>query len=389
MRISPFHIDIPESEIQDLVSRIQKTRWPDEAPRADWSYGADLSYLKELVSYWEHGFDWRAQEERLNEMPNFLCRLKSGGEELDVHFVRHKGRGPAPLPLILSHGWPGCFAELLQLVPLLTDPVAHGAEEKDAFDVVIPSLPGFGFSDAPQRPDFEVDRIGSLWVDLMSALGYEKFGAHGGDWGAHVSLRLGRNHPERLIGIHVNYIPGAWRPYIGPGEQPLSEEELASIRYRERWEADFGGYARIQSTRPQTLAYALQDSPVGLAAWILDLFYFCSGCNANIEETFSKDDLLTVISLYWFTKTIGTSMRLYREVRNSPPLSWEPEARIKVPCGIIRFPAEIALQPRELAERFMNVVHWKVMPKGGHFAAIEQPEALVADIREFFRPLRT
>jgi pimeloyl-ACP methyl ester carboxylesterase len=277
---------------------------------------------------------------------------------------------------------------MYKMIPLLTNPAAHGGDERDAFDVVIPSLPGFGYSSAPEKPGCDIETIGELWGALMNGLGYERFGAHGGDWGAHVTLGMGRIFPGHLIGLHVNYVPGAWRPFVGKDDPPLAESEVSSIRDRERWESESGAYAHVHSTRPQTVAYALTDSPVGLASWMLDLFRGISDCGGRADNAISKDEMLTIISIYWFTRSIASSIRLYREVRNGRQFTWEPEKRIVVPCGIARFPVEIARQPRALVERFMNVVHWTDMPSGGHFAPLEEPELLAEDLRTFFRPLR-
>jgi pimeloyl-ACP methyl ester carboxylesterase len=383
MDIQPFTVQIPEAELADLQTRLARTRWPDEIAGADWEYGTSLAYLHDLVRYWQEHFDWRAQERAINAFAHF--RAAVGG--LGIHFIHQRGTGPAPLPLIITHGWPGSFVEMHNILPLLSDPARHGADARDAFDVVIPSLPGYGFSDRPSERGMNPFRIAEVWVELMAGLGYQRFGAQGGDWGASVATCLGFAHADAVVGIHLNYIPGSYTPYLGPGARELSAAEQVFVQDRERWAQTEGGYGQIQRTKPQTLAYSLNDSPAGLAAWIVEKFRAWSDCDGEVERRFTKDELLTNIAIYWFSQTIGSSMRLYYEGRQRP-LQFEQGQHIQVPCGLARLPKEVPMPPREWIERCYNLQHWSELPRGGHFAAMEEPELLAQDIRAFFRPLR-
>ena len=291
------------------------------------------------------------------------------------------------MPLVITHGWPGSFLEMLEILPRLADPGRHGGDPADAFDVVVPSLPGYGFSDRPAEAGCNTFRIAALWAALMEGLGYRRFGAQGGDWGASVTTLLGLLHADRTAGIHLNYIPGSYRPWSGPGSAPLTGAEAQFVKDADRWYENEGGYAHLQKTRPQTLAFGLNDSPAGLAAWILEKFRDWSDCGGDLESRFDRDDLLTHVSLYWFTQTIHSSCRLYHESAQRP-LHFRQDERIAVPCGVARFPLEAPSPPREWVERVYDVRRWTEMTAGGHFAAMEEPEALARDIREFFRPLR-
>jgi pimeloyl-ACP methyl ester carboxylesterase len=380
MAIESFRVHVPDAVLADLRERLSRTRWPDEARGAGWEYGTSGDYLRRLVEHWRSAFDWRKQEERLNAVPHFRARLGASS----VHFVHLRGRGPRPLPLVLTHGWPSTFFEMLKLVPLLTEPAAHGGDAADAFDVVVPSLPGYGFSDATAEAGLAGDGIAALWVRLMEELGYERFGAHGGDIGAGISTRLGLRHPDRLVGIHVTAVAA---PYRGPEARPPTTEEESYLERARRWAEEEGGYAHLQRTRPQTAAYALCDSPAGLAGWIVEKWRAWSDCGGDIERRFSKDEVLTNVTLYWVTGTIGSSMRLYRESRlHGRPLG--PSDRVSVPTAVALFPADIDDPPRSWAERTYAVERWTPMPRGGHFAALEEPELLARDLRDFFRPLR-
>jgi len=383
MDIQPFTVQIPQAELADLQARLARTRWPDEIAGADWAYGTRLAYLQELVRYWQERFDWQAQERAINAFAHF--RATVGG--LGIHFIHQRGTGPAPLPLIITHGWPGSFVELLKILPLLSDPARYGGDARDAFDVVIPSLPGYGFSDRPRKRGMHPFRIADLWAELMAGLGYQRFGAQGGDWGSSVATCLGFAHADAVVGIHLNYIPGSYAPYLGPGARGLSAAEQDFLQERERWLQSEGGYGQIQRTKPQTLAYGLNDSPAGLAAWIVEKFRAWSDCDGDVERRFSKDELLTNIAIYWFTQTIGSSTRLYYEGRQRP-LQFGQGERIQVPCGLARLPKEAPMPPREWIERCYKLQHWAELPRGGHFAAMEEPELLAQDIRAFFRPLR-
>ena len=309
-------------------------------------------------------------------------------EGLGVHFVHERGWGPDPLPLVLTHGWPSSFLEMLEIIPLLTDPAAHGGDASDAFDVVVPSLPGYGFSDRTEAPGMTTTRTASLWLCLMTdILGYRRFAAHGGDIGASVTTRLARLAPERLAGIHLTAIAD---PTLGPESPPLTAAEQEYLDGLAVWEEAEGAYGAVQRTKPQTLAYALTDSPVGLAAWIVEKFRTWSDCGGDVESRFSPDQLLTNISLYWFTGTINSSMRMYYEGRRDPALL-APGERIEVPTGVSLFPNEHVREshpPREWGERTYDIRHWERHDRGGHFPALEEPELLVDEIRRFFRPLR-
>ncbi len=383
MVIEPFQVNVPEEILDDLRQRLAGTRWPDEIHGAPWNYGFNLTYLKELVEYWRNRFDWRGQEKRINSFPHFRATIDGVG----IHFIHARGRGPNPLPLVLTHGWPGSFLEMLDILPLLTDPAAHGGDARDAFDVIVPSIPGFGFSDRPTAPGMDTFRVADLWLGLMDALDYRRFGLQGGDFGANISSRLAFLHPERVVGLHLNYIPGSYRPYLAPGDA-LSPAEEKFQRDDDAWYDADGAYAHVQRTRPQTLAVAIHDSPAGLCAWIVEKFREWADCGGEVERRFSKDELLANVTLYWVTETFHSSTRLYLE---SPkrPLRFGPGERITVPVGIARFPLEAPFPPREWIERVYNITHWTDMPRGGHFAAMEEPALLAADLRTFFRSLRS
>ena len=383
MEPTPFTINIPEAVLDDLFRRLDMTRWPGESPGASWDYGTDLKYLQELVAYWHTRFDWRAQEQRLNAFQHYKTMV----DGLGIHFIHQPGYGPRPMPLIITHGWPGSFFEMYKLIPLLTDPSAHGGDPADAFDVVVPSMPGYGFSDPPTQPGMHVFKIADLWTRLMTeTLGYQRFGAQGGDWGASVTAYLGFAYPEQLIGIHVTSMTRP-TPYLGPGSQALSAAERAYLEQREAWLQAEGGYSHIQGTKPQTLSYGLNDSPAGLAAWIVEKYRTWSDCHGDVESRFTKDEILTTITLYWVTQTINSSIRLYYETQRHPWTLQQGE-QVVVPSAMAAFPREISRPPREWGERSFNVQRWTVMPRGGHFAALEEPELLAEDIRAFFRPLR-
>ncbi len=378
MEISPFEAHVPDSVLDDLRERLDRVRWPDELDGAGWTYGSSLAYMRELVAYWRDEFDWRAQERAINRFAHFRASI----DGLGIHFIHERGKGPNPLPLILTHGWPGSFFEMYKLIPLLADPASHGGDPRDAFDVVVPSLPGYGFSDRPSRPGMTNSATADLWARLMTeGLGYARFAAHGGDIGSGVTARLGLRHPSSLLGIHVTAVS---TPYLGPGAPALSEAERAYVALQERWEQEEGAYSHQQHTRPQTLAYGLNDSPVGLAGWIVEKFRAWSDCGGEIERRFSKDELLTNIMVYWATETINSSIRRYAEPRE--PI--QPGQRITVPCAVALTREEVERAPREWAERTYNVQRWTDLPSGGHFLALEEPELLAEDLRAFFRQFR-
>ena len=383
MAVQPYKIEIPDSVLDDLKSRLERTRWPDELPGTGWDYGSNLDYVKELVEYWRTKFDWHAQEKLINSFSHF----KSKVDGLNIHFIHEKGKGPNPMPLVITHGWPGTFFEMYKVIPMLSDPASHGGDPADAFDVVAPSMPGYGFSDATDKRGLSVLSIGDLWAKLMSEnLGYQRFAAQGGDWGARVTAKLGLSHGDKVIGIHTTSTSSP-TPYQGPGTRELSEAENAMLAQRVQWLADEGGYSHIQATKPQTLSYGLNDSPAGLAAWIVEKYRTWSDCGGDVESRFTKDELLTTITIYWVTQSINSSTRLYYE---SFFQAWDlaKDEKIQVPVAIASFPRENSVPLREWAERSFNIQQWTDMPSGGHFAALEEPDRLVEDIRKFFRGLR-
>ena len=383
MAIERFVIDVPQSTLDDLATRLAATRWPDEIPGAEWDYGTNPAYLRDLVEYWRTEYDWRAQERALNEFDHYRTPL----DGLGVHFIHAHGKGPDPFPLIISHGWPGSFVEMLKIIPILTDPAAHGGDASDSFDVVVPSLPGYGFSDKPVDRGMSNTRISTMWHTLMTeGLGYRRFGAQGGDWGGMITSRLGFDFPESVAGIHVNLMTGV-PAFRGEPDPPLTDAEREFLRQARRWFEDEGGYFHIQRTKPQTLGLGLNDSPVGLAAWIIEKFRTWSNCDGNPENSYTRDELLTNIMTYWVSQNATSSVRHYYENRVD---NWrfQPGERVTTPCAVALFPVEINHPPREWAERTHNVKRWTEMPRGGHFAAMEQPQLLAEDIRAFFRPLR-
>jgi len=381
-RAEPFRLHVEQRAIDDLRARLALTRFPDQAPGEPWAYGTDVAYLRELVAYWRDGFDWRAQEARLNT----FAQYKAPVHGIDLHFLHVEGRGPKPLPLLLSHGWPGSVFEFLELIPRLTDPARFGGDPADAFTVVAPSLPGYGLSFAPGQPRFGVEAIADCFAELMTAvLGYRRFAAQGGDWGAFITSRLGTVHADKLIGLHVNLLPVRRDPTIVAEPTP---EERDYLKQLELWLKEGTGYQWIQGTRPQTLAFALTDSPAGLAAWIVDKFRAWSDCGGDVERVFPKDHLLANIGLYWFTGAIGSSFWPYYARMHGP---WPiPDGGVTAPMGYAAFPREILSPPRSIAAKvYTDIRRWTEMPRGGHFAAMEEPEALAREIVEFFRPLRS
>jgi pimeloyl-ACP methyl ester carboxylesterase len=382
MRIEPFRIAVPDSVLTDLRQRLARTRFPDEIPGSGWGYGTDLAYLRALVVYWREQYDWRAAEARLNAVPQFRAEV----DGLGIHFMHVRGKGPRPFPLIITHGWPGSVAEFVKIIGPLTDPVAHGGDAADAFDVVCPSMPGYGFSDHPRAPGMDPEAIAALWVQLMRGLGYQRFGAQGGDWGAMVTTYLGARHAGSVAAIHLNMVV-AFPPDPANPVDGLTQEELMPLMEVQQFLKEETGYQRIQGTKPQTLAFGLNDSPAGLAAWIVEKFRAWSDCGGDIERRFSKDELLTNVMLYWLPETANSSCRLYCEAMRAgkfPPTNF----RVEVPTGCAIFPREILRPPRAWVEKLYNVQRWTPMPAGGHFAAMEEPALLVDDMRAFFRTVR-
>lgn len=377
----PFTINVPDSVLTDLRERLDRVRWPGEVPNTAWDYGANLADMKELVDYWRTRYEWRAQERQLNRWKHF--RTTIDGQR--IHYIHERGKGPKPFPLIITHGWPGSIAEFMDVIGPLTDPAAHGGDPADAFDVIAPSLPGYGFSDPTHERQVNIIRIAEWFAVLMNdVLGYSRYGAQGGDWGAMVTSRLGFADAQHVAGIHLNMVGVAPHP---ANRQNLSPAEQTFLKSMEKWRGEETGYQNIQGTKPQTLGYGLNDSPVGLCAWITEKFRTWSDCNGKIENSYTKDQLLTNIMIYWVTQTINSSTRLYYEERHHPWRMGKDE-KVTVPTAIALFPKEIAAPPREWAERSYNVQRWTPMPAGGHFAAMEKPKLLVADVRAFFRELR-
>jgi pimeloyl-ACP methyl ester carboxylesterase len=383
MSLTPFVLPFSQSALDDLHERLRRTRWPDEISGAPWEYGFDLGSLQGICRHWLERFDWKRQLERLSEFAHYRFESQGTG----IHFVYERGKGPAPLPLILTHGWPGSFVEFLSVIRRLTDPAAHGGDPADAFDVVVPSLPGFGYSDRPSARGMHAFRVAELWADLMSELGYRRFGAQGGDLGAGVSTALGLRHPDRLIGVHLNFIPSSYGPYL-EGRTALTAAEQEFVGGAARWAEENGAYAQVHRTRPQTLAYGVTDSPAGLAAWILEKFREWSDCGGDLGQVAPLDELLTNVTVYWMTGAVHSSFRLYFENRKAP-FQFGPDDFVGTPCAITHFPKEILFPPRAWVERGYNVQKWTEMPRGGHFAALEQPDLLARDIRMFFRRFRS
>jgi microsomal epoxide hydrolase len=381
MAPEPFRIDVPDDDIEDLRRRLHHTRWPDQLPDSGWSYGTDLGYLRPLARYWADEYDWRRAEAALNAHPQFLTTIQ--GQR--VHFFHVRSEALDALPLVLTHGWPGSVSEFLELIGPLVDPGAHGGDPADAFHVVVPSLPGYGFSGPTTEPGWDVRRTAEAWAELMAELGYSRYGAQGGDWGSMVSRHLAAIDPEHVRGVHLNMMTA--RP---PGEADdmadLTEREAAGMARTQDFLKTGSGYVAIQSTRPQTLAYGLNDSPAGLLSWIIEKFWAWTDNEGSPEDAVSRDELLTNASIYWFTGTAGSSTRMYYESIGRGSVR-SPDVTA-VPLGVANFPLEIATARRRWVERRNKLVHWSEFDRGGHFAALEEPDLLVGDIRTFFRPLR-
>ena len=381
--IRPFRIGVPQADLDDLRERLQRTRWPDELPDVGWSRGVPLGYLHGLAAYWRDGYDWRKHEAALNEHPQFTTTIDGA----NVHFLHVRSPEPDALPLVLTHGWPGSVVEFLDVIGPLTDPRAHGGDPADAFHLVIPSIPGYGFSGPTHEAGWTTDRVAKAWAELMARLGYGRYGAQGGDWGALVSPELGRIDPDHVVGVHVNAATVGFIPF-----GPVDPEELATFTGAEktrlerlnRFLADMNGYFQIQATRPQTLAYGLTDSPVGQLAWIVEKFKEWTDSSAELpEDAVDRDHLLTNVMLYWLTGTAGSSARTYYDNMHAGSWGQQPGP---TPTGVAVFAEDVPI--RRYAEGGNNIVHWSEFDRGGHFAAMEAPDLLVGDVREFFRGLR-
>jgi microsomal epoxide hydrolase len=378
--LRPFRVDVPDAVLADLRDRLTRTRWPDQIPGSGWGYGTDLEYLRDLCETWRTSFDWRKQEERFNRWPHFLTDIDSQ----QVHFIHARSPEPDALPLIVTHGWPGSVAEFLDVIGPLSDPRAHGGDPADAFHVVCPSIPGYGWSGPTREPGWDVRRVSEAWKALMARLGYERYGAQGGDWGAIISSDLGLVDAEHLAGIHVNMLL-AFPPADWDGQ--LTAEEQADVDGLTQFLQTGTAYQEVHGKNPQTLGYGLTDSPVGLASWIIEKFWAWTDNDGNPEDAVSRDELLTNLTVYWVTNTINSSVRLYCESQRSGRFG-PVGARVDVPTGAAVFPKEILKAPRPWAERAYDLRRYTRFDRGGHFAALEEPDLLVEDVRAFFRELR-
>jgi epoxide hydrolase len=375
--ITPFRIAVADAVLDDLKARLRRTRWPEAELVADWSQGAPLAWIKEVCRYWLEEYDWRQREAQLNRFAQFTTPV----DGVDIHFVHVRSPHPNAMPLIMTHGWPGSIVEFHKVIEPLTNPTAHGGNAADAFHLICPSLPGYGFSGKPTTTGWGIDRIAASWAVLMDRLGYARYGAQGGDWGSAVTASLGAQDAAHCAGIHVT-LAMASRPAEGDTSVEAARA-LAGIKHYRDWDS---GYSKQQSTRPQTLGYGLTDSPSGQAAWILEKFWAWTDCDGHPENVLGRDELLDNVMLYWVTETATSSARLYWE-------SFGPKRRsthtISVPTGVAVFPKEIVPPVRRWMEStYTNIRHWSEMPKGGHFAAFEQPALFVDDVRTFFRTLR-
>ncbi len=376
LELAPFRVEVDEAVLVDLRERLARSRLPNQVADIGWDQGTELGFLEELLAYWRDEYDWRACEARLNASEQVITEVD--GQR--IHAVVARSAEPDATPLLLVHGWPGSVMEFLDVLGPLTDPVAHGGEARDAFHVVCPSLPGFGFSGPTSRRGWHPRRIAEACVELMDALGFERYGAQGGDWGSIVAANVADLVPDRVIGLHLNFVTAS-RPKAGP---PLTPEEEAGFVDLLEWRRDGAGYQEIQGTRPQSLGYGLDDSPAGLAAWIVEKFRAWSDNDGDVLRTFTKDRLLDNITLYWATGTGASSCRIYWEMRQAGKAAI-PQEFVRVPTGIANFPAEITKMPRAWVENRYDVVHWSEPPRGGHFAAMEVPELFTDDVRTFFR----
>ena len=374
--IEKFKVNIPQSELDDLNDRIKKVRWPDEIKNSDWKYGTSLSYIKELADYWLEEFDWRIIEKEINSFPNFIADVDGN----QIHFLHIKSNKKNAIPIIITHGWPGSFLEMLKIIPHLTE------SEESPFDLVVPSIIGFGFSKKPTENGSDYGYNAELWHKLMLKLGYNKYGVQGGDIGAGISIKIAQKYPKSIIGLHLNYISDSYKPYSEENEN-IETHIVKFQKATQMWNEREGAYASLHSTKPLSLAYGLNDSPIGLCGWIIEKFNAWSDNNGDIENSFTKQELLANVTLYWLTQTIHSSIRMYHEISNSP-LKFGKDDFVKTPVGFAKFPKEIPTPPRDYIEKGFNVVHWTEMPKGGHFPALEQPKLLADDMIRFFEKLK-
>ena len=376
--IRPFHLNVPQCELDDLQRRLAATRWPDRETVSIWSQGVPLSAMQSLVHYWQHTYDWRRCESWLNSCNQHIASI----DGLDVHFLHIRSKHESAMPMLLMHGWPGSVIEFRKVIGPLTEPETHGGRKEDAFHLVVPSMPGYGFSSKPKQTGVNCERMVAIYGKLMEALCYQRWVAQGGDWGADVAARLGHRSPHGLVALHFNYLWFEWKKHVRDLDRPTEEERWAMGRQKWFEEVEYG-YFKLQATRPQTIGYSLADSPAGQAAWIYEKLYTWSDHDGNLEKVFLKDDILDNIMLYWLTNTGASSARIYWEDEDNTAYS------IDLPVGVTVFPKEAGVAPREWAERYWgNIVHWKKVHRGGHFAAWEQPEIFVEEVRECFRHVR-
>ena len=383
--ILPFRIEVDDAALEDLQARIANTRLPDQLSNISWEYGTELSFMNQLITYWAEEFDWRAQEAVLNQFDQYTTEV----EDLSLHFIHQRSQNPDAIPLMIVHGWPGSISEFYKIIDPLSNPLPHGGDISDSFHVIAPSLPGFGFSEAPSESGYSPERIALILAQLMQKLGYERYAIAGGDWGAIINRHLANHFPDRLIGLHSNMMLAS-PPADSEKRADITEEEERIRSARQTYMLNEVAYQQIQGTKPQSLGYGLTDSPSGLAAWIVEKFHgwtdMPQGSEGNLTDHFSFDELLTNVSIYWFTNTITSSTRIYYENRNTQQI--KPMEFINVPTGAAIFPAEIFITPRAWAEESYDLRHWTVMDEGGHFAALEKPELYIEDLRKFFRLLR-
>ena len=383
--IPPFRVEMSQADLDDLRERLTRTRWAEVIGKDSWTYGVEKSWLVDMVEYWIGTYDWRRHESAMNAWDHYRVEIRG----MPIHFIHVPGKGQKPMPLVLTHGWPWTFWDMRDLIGPLSDPAAHGGDAADAFDVVVPSLPGYGFSAPLHQTGVDVSVVARTWAELMSLLGYDRFGAYGGDWGAMVSGHLGHAYPDRVVGVELSLpvIPGVGRRELAPAD--WSDDERWMLDRMAETERVIRSHVAVHSCDPQTLAYALADSPVGTAAWLWERRRAWSDCGGDIEAVFHRDDLITGAAIYWLTGTITSSLRLYFEHFNKPwPLAPGRRPGISVPTGFAVFPRDLVFLPRAAAERHCDLRRWTIMPRGGHFAPAEQPDLLVQEIRSFFRELR-
>jgi microsomal epoxide hydrolase len=381
--VQRFKIEVSDAVLTDLAERLARTRFPDQLEGAGWDYGTELSYARELVSYWRTKYDWRTHERSLNQFEHWKTNVR----DLDLHFIHQRSKEPSALPLVITHGWPGSVYEFHKIIGPLTDPAAHGGSASDAFHVICPSIPGYGWSGPTHEPGWDVGRVAQTFAKLMDRLGYPKYGAQGGDWGSIITTYLGLNDPQHVAGIHLNMVVAGPPQGVANPMEGVVPEEMQGLADMGAFQKNETGYQQIQGTKPQTLGLALNDSPAGLAGWIVEKFRTWSDCGGDVEKRFSKDELLTNIMIYWVTQTINSSIRLYCETMRVGRFA-PAGKKIEAPTGCSIFPKEIIRPPRRWAEAQYNVAQWTVHRAGGHFAALEEPAALVEDVRSFFRKLR-